>query len=90
MFYFTTCGWMMWNWLVSALATGATVVLYDGAPLWAPSLLWDMSSREFLARGDKLARRWRASVDAPISRVCSPTRRITWGTGSQTLGACTR
>ncbi len=31
-FYFTTCGWMMWNWLVSALATGATVVLYDGAP----------------------------------------------------------
>ena len=32
-FYFTTCGWMMWNWLVSSLATGATVVLYDGSPL---------------------------------------------------------
>jgi acetoacetyl-CoA synthetase len=31
-FYFTTCGWMMWNWLVSGLATGATVVLYDGSP----------------------------------------------------------
>jgi len=31
-FYFTTCGWMMWNWLVSALASGATIVLYDGAP----------------------------------------------------------
>lgn len=31
-FYFTTCGWMMWNWLVSALAQGATVVLYDGSP----------------------------------------------------------
>jgi acetoacetyl-CoA synthetase len=31
-FYFTTCGWMMWNWMVSALATGCTVVLYDGAP----------------------------------------------------------
>ena len=31
-FYFTTCGWMMWNWLVSALATKATVVLYDGSP----------------------------------------------------------
>ncbi len=31
-FYFTTCGWMMWNWLVSALATGCTLVLYDGAP----------------------------------------------------------
>ena len=31
-FYFTTCGWMMWNWLVSALASEATLVLYDGAP----------------------------------------------------------
>ena len=31
-FYFTTCGWMMWNWLVTALASGATLVLYDGAP----------------------------------------------------------
>ena len=41
-FYFTTCGWMMWNWLVSSLAVGATVVLYDGAPL-APDhdSLWD-------------------------------------------------
>ncbi len=31
-FYFTTCGWMMWNWLVTGLATGATLVLYDGSP----------------------------------------------------------
>ena len=31
-FYFTTCGWMMWNWLVSSLAVGATVLLYDGSP----------------------------------------------------------
>ncbi|MDQ2070400.1 acetoacetate--CoA ligase [Natronospira bacteriovora] len=31
-FYFTTCGWMMWNWLVSGLAVGSTVVLYDGSP----------------------------------------------------------
>ncbi|MFT4518438.1 MAG: acetoacetyl-CoA synthetase [Halioglobus sp.] len=31
-FYFTTCGWMMWNWLVSGLASGATVLLYDGSP----------------------------------------------------------
>jgi acetoacetyl-CoA synthetase len=31
-FYFTTCGWMMWNWLVSSLALGATVVLFDGSP----------------------------------------------------------
>lgn len=34
-FYYTTCGWMMWNWLVSGLMTGATIVLYDGAPMRA-------------------------------------------------------
>ncbi len=33
-FYFTTCGWMMWNWLMSSLAVGATVVLYDGSPMY--------------------------------------------------------
>lgn len=32
-FYYTTCGWMMWNWLVTSLASGATLVLYDGSPL---------------------------------------------------------
>jgi len=42
-FYYTTCGWMMWNWLVSALAVGVKVVLYDGAPLSpTPNILWDM------------------------------------------------
>lgn len=45
--YFTTCGWMMWNWLVSALATGATVVLYDGAPLLPTALeFWQLVERE--------------------------------------------
>src|SRR4051812_16400205 len=44
--YFTTCGWMMWNWLVSALAEGAAIVLYDGSPSH-PSLdvLWDAVDR---------------------------------------------
>jgi acetoacetyl-CoA synthetase len=47
LFYFTTCGWMMWNWLVSALATGATIVLYDGAPLLrGRTILWDMAAAE--------------------------------------------
>jgi acetoacetyl-CoA synthetase len=45
-FYFTTCGWMMWNWLVSSLAVGATVVLYDGAPLAPRAILWDLAERE--------------------------------------------
>ena len=34
LFYFTTCGWMMWNWLVSGLAQGCALVLYDGSPVW--------------------------------------------------------
>jgi acetoacetyl-CoA synthetase len=46
-FYFTTCGWMMWNWLVSALAAGATLALYDGAPLHPdPGILWRFAERE--------------------------------------------
>jgi acetoacetyl-CoA synthetase len=46
-FYFTTCGWMMWNWLVSALASRATLVLYDGAPLHPdPGILWRLAERE--------------------------------------------
>ncbi|RMH43996.1 MAG: acetoacetate--CoA ligase [Deltaproteobacteria bacterium] len=44
-FYFTTCGWMMWNWLVSSLALGATVVLYDGSPTYpAPDALWSFAA----------------------------------------------
>jgi acetoacetyl-CoA synthetase len=47
LFYFTTCGWMMWNWLISALAVGATVVLYDGAPFAPnPQMLWTMAAQE--------------------------------------------
>ena len=43
-FYFTTCGWMMWNWLVSSLAVGATLVLFDGNPFHPdPGALWEMA-----------------------------------------------
>ncbi len=46
-FYFTTCGWMMWNWLVSALATGATVLIFDGNPFYPdPDILWRMAEQE--------------------------------------------
>jgi acetoacetyl-CoA synthetase len=45
-FYFTTCGWMMWNWLVTALASGATIVLYDGSPFHpSPGRLFDLAER---------------------------------------------
>ena len=50
LFYYTTCGWMMWNWLASALASEATLVLYDGSPFHpAPTVLWDLAQRERVA-----------------------------------------
>ncbi len=43
LFYYTTCGWMMWNWLASGLASGATLVLYDGSPLYPDAqVLFDL------------------------------------------------
>ena len=46
-FYFSTCGWMMWNWLTSSLAVGATLVLFDGNPFYPhPGALWEMAQDE--------------------------------------------
>jgi acetoacetyl-CoA synthetase len=47
-FYFTTCGWMMWNWLASCLAVGSAIVLYDGAPMpvGIEDILWQMAEEE--------------------------------------------
>lgn len=51
LFYFTTCGWMMWNWLVSGLSTGATLVLFDGSPFHQngeanPEVIWNIAQQE--------------------------------------------
>jgi acetoacetyl-CoA synthetase len=47
LFYFTTCGWMMWNWLVSGLAAGATLLLYDGSPFVGRGrVLWEFADAE--------------------------------------------
>ncbi len=47
LFYFTTCGWMMWNWLVSGLAAGATLLLYDGSPFYpSERVLFDFADAE--------------------------------------------
>jgi acetoacetyl-CoA synthetase len=47
LFYFTTCGWMMWNWLASGLATGATLLLYDGSPFYpGHRVLFDFADEE--------------------------------------------
>ena len=49
LFFFTTCGWMMWNWLVSGLTVGATIYLYDGSPFREDGrILWRMAEEEKL------------------------------------------
>ena len=46
-FYFTTCGWMMWNWLMAGLAAGATLLLYDGSPFYpSGNILFDYADAE--------------------------------------------
>jgi acetoacetyl-CoA synthetase len=48
-FFYTTCGWMMWNWLATGLGAGATIVLFDGQPLYpTPARLFDMAQSEKL------------------------------------------
>jgi acetoacetyl-CoA synthetase len=84
LFYFTTCGWMMWNWLVSGLASGATLVLYDGAPFHPhPATLIDLAQREaisvfgvsakYLAALEKAGVRPRASHALPALRAVLST-----------------
>jgi acetoacetyl-CoA synthetase len=47
LFYFTTCGWMMWNWLVCGLGTGAKLILFDGAPFSGDGrILWEIAESE--------------------------------------------
>ncbi|GLI33084.1 acetoacetate--CoA ligase [Desulforhabdus amnigena] len=46
-FYYTTCGWMMWNWLVNSLALGARILLFDGSPFYpGPDVLWQLAQDE--------------------------------------------
>ncbi|OOG22767.1 acetoacetate--CoA ligase [Thioalkalivibrio denitrificans] len=80
-FYFTTCGWMMWNWLVSALATGATLVLYDGSPFHpAPTALMDLAEREgitvFGTSASYIAALEKAGVRPRASHRLEPLRTI--------------
>jgi acetoacetyl-CoA synthetase len=85
-FYFTTTGWMMWHWLVSALASGATIVLYDGAPLHPdPGVLWRLAEQESVNVFGTSARYLGAlekSGYAPRSGVELPALRTILSTGS--------
>jgi acetoacetyl-CoA synthetase len=83
-FYFTTCGWMMWNWLVSALAAGATVLLYDGSPFYpAEDVLWRIADEEnisifgtsakYLGAAEKFAVRPRQKYKLDKLRIITST-----------------
>ena len=70
-FYFTTCGWMMWNWLISALASEATLVLYDGSPFHhGGAVLFDLADRTGITLFGTSAR----FVDAVQKASLSPRR----------------
>ncbi|MFU8817282.1 MAG: acetoacetate--CoA ligase [Pseudomonadales bacterium] len=86
LFFFTTCGWMMWNWLVSGLASGATLVLYDGSPFHPhPAALVDLAQGEaisvFGVSAKYLAALEKANV-RPIVRHQLPALRSVLSTGS--------
>ncbi|MGL4250515.1 MAG: acetoacetate--CoA ligase [Aeromonas sp.] len=85
-FYFTTCGWMMWNWLVSALASGATLVLYDGSPFYPDgNVLWDLARDEQVALFGTSAKFLDAQHKqsyAPINTHHLPKLRLLCSTGS--------
>ena len=84
LFFFTTCGWMMWNWLVSGLATGCRVVLYDGSPFQpTPAALIELAAAErisifgvsakYLSAIEKAGVRPRASHALPALRTVLST-----------------
>ncbi len=65
-FFFTTCGWMMWNWLASALASESTIMLYDGSPLAPATALWDYAAEERIEHFGTSARFLAASEKAGL------------------------
>ena len=86
LFYFTTCGWMMWNWLVSGLATGATLLLYDGSPFHPDgNILFDYAVSEkmtYLGTSAKFIDTLRKSGLRPIDSHDLSSVRTVSSTGS--------
>lgn len=86
LFYYTTCNWMMWNWQVAALASEATIVLYDGNPMYPDmSRLFDLAEAEQLTHFGVSAKFIDASLKRGIRPVDShklPSLRVVLSTGS--------
>ncbi len=85
-FYYTTCGWMMWNWHVSALASGACLVIFDGSPVHpTPNVLWDLAQRAEVSLFGTAAKYLEAIEKAglsPIQDYSLPALRTLCSTGS--------
>ncbi|MEZ8038981.1 acetoacetate--CoA ligase [Vibrio sp. 1F263] len=85
-FYYTTCGWMMWNWHVSALASGACLVIFDGSPIYPqPDVLWDLAQRADISTFGTSAKYLEAIEKAELSPIDShslPQLRTLCSTGS--------
>jgi acetoacetyl-CoA synthetase len=88
-FYFTTCGWMMWNWLVSGLASGATLLLFDGSPFHPNgNVLFDFAAEErctFFGTSAKLIDACHKAEIAPIKTHNLAALRTIASTGSPLL-----
>ncbi|MEZ8633779.1 acetoacetate--CoA ligase [Vibrio cyclitrophicus] len=86
MFYYTTCGWMMWNWHVSALASGACLVIFDGSPVYPQTnVLWDLAQRANVSLFGTSAKYLEAIEKAELSPIDShslPHLRTLCSTGS--------
>ncbi|MDH5175569.1 MAG: acetoacetate--CoA ligase [Gammaproteobacteria bacterium] len=86
LFFFTTCGWMMWNWLASALASQATIVLYDGSPFHPDEgALWRLAADEDVAHfgtSPKYLAALEKSGYRPAQAVSLPALRSVLSTGS--------
>ncbi len=86
LFYFTTCGWMMWNWLMSGLASGATLMLYDGSPFAARgTILFDYIQSEGITHFGTSAKFIDAAAKYPLSPRTThdlSTLRALFSTGS--------
>jgi acetoacetyl-CoA synthetase len=89
LFYFTTCGWMMWNWLASGLATGATLILFDGSPFHpGPDVLWRMAEQErvtIFGTSAKYIAALEKSDFVPVDSVDLTSLRTILSTGSPLL-----
>ncbi|MGF1801483.1 acetoacetate--CoA ligase [Vibrio gigantis] len=85
-FYYTTCGWMMWNWHVSALASGACLVIFDGSPVYPqPDVLWGLAQRADVSLFGTSAKYLEAIEKAkvsPVDRHSLPHLRTLCSTGS--------